>query len=135
MRSKSPFIIMKYADDASVTYLTVNCKWSEKTKPGWKANDAHFWNNSGNAWNCIAKLVAAQMEKFEQLFVWSQNGLTPFTEADSISFARILDVTPFPGELDAIASEALKEKSEQIQLLEETLRELQVASNFPNSED
>lgn len=135
MRSKTPFVILRYNDNGEIQFLTVKCKWSETAKPGWKANDAHFWKNSGNAWNCIAKLVAAQMEKFEQLFVMGQNGLTPFTQHDADSFAKILDVTPFPGELDAIANEALNKKYEQIEDLQETLTELRVCSNFPNSED
>jgi hypothetical protein len=61
--------------------------------------------------------------------VWSQNELTPFTENDSISFSLIQSLTTDQGELDAIAKEALDQKTKQIQLLEETLTELRVGSN------
>lgn len=135
MRSKTPFIILKYADDASITYLKTNGKWKENIGNGYAIGDIRNWRNSGNAWNAIAKLVKAKKEKFEQLFVWSLNGLAPFTEADSISFSLIQNLTTDQGILDAIAVEAHKEKSEQIQLLEETLTELRVCSNHPNSED
>lgn len=135
MRSKNPYIIMKFADDASITYLKTNGKWKENIGKGYALADIRNWRNSGNAWNAIAKLVKAKKEKFEQLFVWSQDGLAPFTDNDSISFSLIQNLSCDQGILDAIAIEALKEKSEQIGLLQETLMELGVCSNFPNSED
>jgi hypothetical protein len=137
MRSKNPFLVLKYDTngDGSITYLCNNGKWLIDSTPGYNANRFKFWNNSGNAWNCIAKLVKAKKEKFENLFVWSLDGLATFTENDSISFSMIQSLSTDQGELDAIAHEALTEKSEQIELLQETLDELRVCSNFPNSED
>ena len=135
MRSKYPFLVMKYADDGSFTYLTTNNKWKENIGGGFALADIKTWNNSGNAWNCIAKLVKTKKEKFEELFVWNQGELTAFTQTDADSFARIQSWTPDIGELDAIATEALKEKSEQIELLDETLIDLRVSMNHPNSED
>lgn len=138
MRSKTPYVIMKFDDDASITYFCNNKKWTKNNKldkAKTKALCSKIWYNSGNAWNAIAKLVKAKKEKFEHLFVWSQDGLVPFTDNDSISFSLILNLSCDQGILDAIAIEALKEKSEQIGLLQETLMELGVCSNFPNSED
>lgn len=134
MRSKTPFIIMKYAEDASITYLKTNGKWKDNIANGYAIADIRNWRNSGNAWNAIAKLVKAKKENFDNLFVWSLNGLTPFTENDSISFSLIQSLSTDQGIIDAIAHEALTKKSDQIELLEETLTELRVA-NIPNSED
>jgi hypothetical protein len=137
MRSSSPFVIMKYNDDASLTYLCNNNKWTKNNKfdkAKTRALSSKIWYNSGNAWNAIAKLVKAKKVDFKQLFVWSLNGLTPFTENDSISFSMIQSLTTDQGELDAIASEALQEKTEQIELLEEMLIELRVAG-IQGSED
>ena len=136
MRSKNPFIVLKYDTngDGSITYLCNNGKWIIGYTPGYNANQIKFWNNSGNAWHCIAKLVKNKKEKFENLFVWSLNGLTPFTENDSISFSMIQSLSTDQGILDAIVHEALTEKSEQIELLQETLDMIRFATNFPNAE-
>jgi len=127
MRSNIPFIIMRFANDASITYLKTNGKWKENIGQGYAIGDIRNWRNSGNAWNAIAKLVKTKKYPFSELFVSQGLELTPFTENDSISFAMIQSLTTDQGELDAIAHEALKEKSEQIELLEETLTELRVA--------
>lgn len=118
---------MRFADDASITYLKTNGKWKENIGQGYALADIRNWRNSGNAWNAIAKLVKAKKYPFKELFVAQGLELTPFTENDSISFAMIQSLTTDQGELDAIAHEALIEKSEQIELLEETLTELRVA--------
>lgn len=135
MRSKTPFVILKYAQDGGIYFRTNNGKWTENANPGFEANQTKFWNNSGNAWRAITKLAKAHKENFDFLFVWSQNGLAPFTEDDAISYAVLLAYTTDQGEIDAIADEAFKMKQEQIELLDETLTELRVATNFPNSED
>jgi len=135
MRSQFPFLVMKYAEDASILFLTTSNKWKENIGGGFALGGIKTWRNSGNAWNCIAKLVKNKKEKFENLFVWNQGQLSHFTENDSISFSMIQSLSTDQGILDAIAHEAIKEKSEQIELLQETLDELQVCSNFPNSED
>lgn len=121
MRSKIPFVIMRFADDASITHLTNGNKWT-KTSCGLKT-----WNNSGNAWRCIAKLTRAKNIPFKELFVAQGLELTPFLESDAISFACLLAYTSDAGEIDALAREALEEKSNQIMELEETLTELRVA--------
>jgi len=127
MRSKTPLIVMRFADDASITYLTNGNKWKAVQTPLAATYGLKSWLNSGNAWNAIAKLVKTKKYPFSELFVSQGLELTPFTENDSISFAMIQSLTTDQGELDAIAHEALKEKSEQIELLEETLTELRVA--------
>ena len=133
MRSKLPYIVMRFNDDG-INYLNVNGKWSEKLHPGYSANHTRFWNNSGNAWNAIAKLVKNKKEKFEELFVMSQNELTPLTEDHALAMALILDYTFDQGEIDAITLDLIKEKTEQIEILDETLTELRVAT-YHNSED
>lgn len=135
MRSQIPFLVMKYADDASITYLKTNGKWKENIAKGYALAGIRNWHNSGNAWNCIAKLVKNKKEKFEQLFVWNQGQLSRFTENDSISFSIIQSLSTDQGIIDAIAHEALTQKTEQIELLQETLNELTICSNFHNSED
>jgi hypothetical protein len=125
MRSNYPLIIMKFSNDASISYLTTNGKWVESIN--WYAiGNLKNWRNSGNAWNCIAKLVKNNKEQFEELFVMANNELTNFTEEDAISFSLIQSLTTDQGELDAIAKEALEQKTEQIYAMEETLDELRV---------
>lgn len=136
MRSKTPFLILKYDTngDGGFTYLTNNGKWLETSTVGDCANQFKFWHNSGNAWNAIAKLVKAKKATFEDLFVWSQNELSPFTQNDADNFARILNVTTDIGELDAISIEAQENKSKQIDILDETLTEIRTVQLFPNYE-
>ena len=133
MHSLIPFLVMKYAEDGSFIFLTTSNKWKENIGGGFVG--IKTWRNSGNAWNCIAKLVKNKKEKFKNLFVWNQGQLTSFTENDSISFSTIQSLSNDQGILDAIAHEALTEKSEQIELLQETLDELTVRMNHNNSED
>jgi hypothetical protein len=130
---KIPYIVMRFNDDG-INYLNVNGKWSEKLHPGYSANHTRFWNNSGNAWNAIAKLVKNKKEKFEELFVMGQNELVTPHKDHAVSIACILDYTRDSAELDTIIEDIIKEKSEQIELLEETLTELRVAT-YHNSED
>lgn len=118
---------MRFADDASITYLTNGNKWKAVQTPLAATYGLKSWLNSGNAWNCIAKLVRAKAIPFKELFVYDQGELTPFTESDAMSFACLLSVTSDQGEIDALAYEALEEKSNQIMELEETLTELRVA--------
>jgi len=113
---------MRFADDASISYLANNGKWESGHTIHTKS-----WNNSGNAWRCIAKLSRANNIPFKELFVAQGLELTPFLEADAVSFACLLAYTSDAGEIDALAREALEEKSNQIMDLEETLTELRVA--------
>jgi hypothetical protein len=135
MRSKSPFIIMRYNDDASISYYTKKGTWKENIGNGYAIADINSWLNSGNAWRCITKLTRAKKIPFKELFVWSIDGLAPFTEADAMSFACLLSVTSDSGEIDVLAHEALEEKSNQIMDLEETLTELRVAGMSGSEDD
>ena len=128
MRSKNLFSVLRYDDDANIYYLGNNGKWVE-TRP------CKTWNNSGNAWRCIAKLTRAKHIPFKELFVAQGLELTPFTQADAISFACLLAYTSDAGEIDALALEALQEKAGQIEELEETLTELRVAMVHGSEDD
>lgn len=132
MHSLIPFLVMKYAEDGSVIFLTTSNKWKENIKNNFI--NIKTWRRSGNAWNCIAKLVKNKKEKFKNLFVWNQGQLTSFTENDSIRFSTIQSLSNDQGILDAIAHEALTEKSAQIELLQENLDMIKFATNFPNAE-
>lgn len=132
MRStiQTPYTVIRFNEDASITYLCNNNKWTKNNKLDRAKTQAlctKLWLNSGNAWNCIAKLTRAKAIPFKELFVAQGLELTPFTEADAMTFACLLSVTSDQGEIDALAYEALEEKSNQIMELEETLTELRVA--------
>jgi hypothetical protein len=91
MRSKKQFVIMRFNDDTSFQYLNVNGKWSNSCKLGFSASNTRFWNNAGNAWNAIAKLVKNRKARLSQLFVMNQeNELIKPSFDHGLSMANIL---------------------------------------------
>lgn len=140
MRSKDSFIVVQITEDAAKYALCHNGKFVDfletGAKPGYRAYDLKFWNNSGNAWRCISKLVKNNSD-FREFFVYipATNSYAPFTEDDAMSFACLVSATSDHGAIEAIADEALKEKSEQIDIQEEIDTELRVSMTFHNSED
>ena len=135
MRSKLPYLVLRYNDEGGINFLTVNGQWSTLPSPGDKANQNRYWHNSGNAWRAISKLVKDKKQNFDNLFVWCQNGLANFTRDDAISVVRLLSNSTDQGKLNVMVDVLLKSKSNQINLLQEILSELQVISHHPNSED
>jgi hypothetical protein len=136
IHSKSHFFIMRFNENAEITYLCNNNKWTKNNKMNKAKSFAlstKLWNNSSHAWNDIARLVKSKKEKFEQLFVMCQNELTPLTQDNALSFAFILDYTKDMGEIDSITQDLIKEKSNNIKALHEILTELRIATNLSNT--